>query len=189
MQATTCFHNNIPNPILQGADGVFHDPIPFHPTNGMFDPNADGRDPTIGLFLRWCEISPTRFLLRLEQHDTGQDESLEALILIQTAATRQRIARQLGNRLIRCFPFIRSAQEANTTGLLNHKEVFERVAFLLATVVFLLLLWIFRAMDGAFSPIVDKRGDVEAPSVSCIASLAAKSSAVRAGSSSWSARA
>ena len=28
MQATTCFHDSVPNPILQEADVVFHGPIP-----------------------------------------------------------------------------------------------------------------------------------------------------------------
>jgi hypothetical protein len=42
MQATTCFHDGVPNAVLQEADFVFHDPIAFHPANGMFDPDADG---------------------------------------------------------------------------------------------------------------------------------------------------
>jgi hypothetical protein len=179
MQATTCFHDGVPNPILQEADVVFHDPIPFHTTNGMFDPDTDGRDSTIGLFLRLSEFPPTRFLLRLEQSYTGQAESLEALILIQTAARRQRIARQLRNSLIRRFPFIGGAQEAHVTRLMNHKEVFERVVLLLATVILLLLLRSF-----PFGPVMHKRGEVAGPSGGCGASSAAKSSALRAGSSS-----
>jgi len=189
MQATTCFHDSVPNPILQEADFVFHNPIAFHTTNGMFDPDTDGRNSMIGLFLRLSEFPPTRFLLRLEQDYTGQAESLEALILIQTAAGGQRIARQLRNRLIRRFPFISEAQEAHVTRLMNHQEVFERVVLLLATVILLLLLRIFRALDGAFSPVMHNRGDVAGPSGGCVASSAAKSSAVRAGSSSWAAKA
>jgi hypothetical protein len=86
MQATTCFHDGIPNPILEEADGVFHDPIPFHTTNGMFNPDADGRDSTIRLFLKRSEFPSTRCLLGLDDRDPRQEESLEALILIQTAA-------------------------------------------------------------------------------------------------------
>jgi hypothetical protein len=41
MQTTTWFHDGIPNPILQEANGVFHDSVAFHPTNGMFDPDTD----------------------------------------------------------------------------------------------------------------------------------------------------
>jgi DNA-binding FadR family transcriptional regulator len=41
MQATTCFHDGVPNSILQEADFVFHDSLAFHSTNGMFDPDAD----------------------------------------------------------------------------------------------------------------------------------------------------
>jgi len=41
MQATTRFHDSITNPILEEADFVFHDPIAFHPTNGVFNPDSD----------------------------------------------------------------------------------------------------------------------------------------------------
>ena len=184
MQATTCFHDGVPNSVLQKANFVFHDPVAFHPTNGMFDPDANGRDPTIGRFLRRSEFPPTRFLLRLEQHHTGQEESLEALILIQTTTEGQRIARQLRNSFIRRFPFTGGAQEANVTGLIDHEEVFERVALLLATVILLLILRILRTLDRSFGPIMPKRGAIEVPSVGCVASSAAKSLAVRAGSSS-----
>ena len=43
------------------------------------------------------------------------------------------------------------------TGLLDHEEVFERVTFLLAAVIFLLVLWVLRTLDGPFSPIMKKR--------------------------------
>jgi len=75
------------------------------------------------------------------------------------------------------------------TGLLDHEEVFERVTLLLATVIFFLLLRIFRTLDWSFSTILLKRGEVEVASVWCLASSAANSSAVRAGRRSWSANA
>jgi hypothetical protein len=49
-------------------------------------------------------------------------------------------------------------QEANLTGLIDHEEVLDRVAFFLATVVFLLFLCIGRAMDWPLSAIMPKRG-------------------------------
>jgi hypothetical protein len=70
------------------------------------------------------------------------------------------------------------------TRLSDHDEIFERVTLLLATVILLLFLGIMWALNRAFGPIVPKRGAVEEPSVGCVASIAAKASAVRAGSSS-----
>jgi hypothetical protein len=164
MQATTRFHDGVPNPILPEADGVFHDPVAFDPTNGMFDPHADGRDPTICLFLRGREFPTTRFFLGLEDRDPRQEESLEALILIQTTADWQGITRELRHALIRRLAFTCVTQEGNVTGFIDQQEVFERVALLLATVIFFLLLRIFRTLDRSFRPILPKRGGVETPS-------------------------
>jgi hypothetical protein len=49
-------------------------------------------------------------------------------------------------------------QEAHVTGLIDHEEVFDRVALFLATVVFLLFLWIGRTVDRSLSAIMPKRG-------------------------------
>jgi hypothetical protein len=187
MQSTTRFHDSIPNAILQEADGVLYDPVAFHPTNGVFYPYANGRDLTIRHVFRGCEFPATRFLLGLENRDTRQKESLKALILIQTTASWQGIPGELRHALLRCFAFICGAQEGNVTGLLDHQEVFERVMLLLAAVIFLLFLQIFRTLDWPFRTIMPKRGDVEGTSGWCFASSAASSSAVRAGRRSWSA--
>src|SRR6266536_707052 len=188
MQPTTRFHHGITNTILQETDYIFHNPITFHPTNGVFNADSDGGDTTIGRFLRRSEFHATRCFLRLEDRDARQDKALEALILIQATAGWQGIACQLCNALIRGFPFIGVAQEANVTGLVDHEEVFERVAFFLPTVILLLLLRVFRTLDWSFGPIMKKREEGAEASVGGVVSIAAKSSAVRAGSSSWSAR-
>jgi len=156
---------------------------------GMFNPDADGRNSTIRLFLKRSEFPSTRCFLGLDDRDPRQEESLEALILIQTAARWQGVARQLRQALIRRFAFIRVAQEGNVTGLIDHEEVFERVTLLLAAVICFLLLRILRTLDWSFGPIVHKRGNVDASSVSFFASIASNSSAVRAGRSCWAAHA
>ena len=189
MQATTCFHDSISNPILQETDFILHDSVAFHSTNGVLDADSNRRDATIGRFFRWSEFPSTRCFLRLEDRNARKDESLEALILIQATTGWQGIAYQLCQALIRRFPFTGVAQEAHLTGLIDHEEVFERVTLLLATVILLLLLGIFGTLNRAFGPIMPKRGTVEEPSASCVASIAAKASAVRGGSSAWSARA
>ena len=189
MQAATCFHHDIANAILQKANFVFPHPVAFHPTNGVFNTDSDGGNPTIRRLLRGREFSSRRFFLGLDDRDVMQAESLEALILIQTAARWQGIPSQLCQALIRGFAFIGVAQEAHMTGLVDHEEVFERVTLLLATVIFLWLFGICRTMDRPFSAIMPKRGGVELPSVACVLNIAANSAAVRAGSSSWSAKA
>jgi hypothetical protein len=189
MQATARFHNGVTNPVLQEVDFVFHNPIAFHPTNGMFNSDADGGDATIGRFLRRGEFSATRFLLGLDHRDASQDESLEAHILVETTAGGQAIALQISQAFIVCLALIGGTQEANLTRLIDYEEVFDRVALPLTTVILLLLLGIPWAMDGSLSTIMPKRGEV-APSLVCLlVRSAANSPAVRAGSSSCWAKA
>jgi hypothetical protein len=150
----------------------------------MFDPDADRCNPTIGPLFRGRQFSSRRFFLGLDDCDARQDESLEALILIQTSPRGQGIAGQFCQVFIRRFAFIGMAQEANVTHLIDYDEVFACVTLLLATVILLLLLGIGWALNRAFGPLMPHRGAVEGPSVGCIASIVAKASAVRAGSSS-----
>ena len=184
MQSTTRLHDGVANAILQEADFVFHNPVAFHPANGVFNTDSDGGNTTINGFLRRSEFPTTRFLVRLDHRDVGQDESLEAHILIEITSGGQAIALQLSQDFIVGLPFIGSTQEANLTGFINHKEVFDRMAFLFAAVVFLLVFWIGRAVDRSLSTIMPKRGDKGTPSVRLAASIIANSSALRAGSRS-----
>src|SRR5215211_6823114 len=178
MQATTCFHDGIPQPVLQETDFVLHDSVAFDPTNGVFNPDSDGSNTTIHGFLRGREFSSRRYFLGLDNGNVLQAESLEALILIQTAARRQRIPSQFCQALIRGFAFPGVAQEAHVTGLADHEEVFERVTLLLTAVIFLLLFRIGRAVDRTFSAIMPKRGVVALSSVACVLNSAANSAAV-----------
>jgi hypothetical protein len=189
MQATTGSHDGIPPPVLQKADFVLHDPVAFHLTHSVCNPNSDGGHTTIPRLLRGYEFPATRCFLGLDDRDVLQAESLAALILIQAAARWQGLASKLCHALIRGFAFIRMAQEAHLTGLVDHEEVVERVTLLLATVIFLLLFGICRAVDRTCGAIIPKRGVVDRPSVACVLNIAANSSAVRAGSGSWSAKA
>jgi hypothetical protein len=189
MQPTTRFHHGITKAILQETDVVFHNPIAFHSTHGVFNADSDGGDPTIGRFLKRRAFPATRGFLRLEDRDARQDKTLEALILIQASAGWQGIACQLCPALIRGLSFTGVAQEAHLTGLVDHEEVVERVTRLLATVIFLLVLGVFRAVDGSFGPIMQKRAVVGPASVRFAASRVAQSSTVRAGSHSWCASA
>lgn len=130
------------------------------------------------------QFSSRRSFLGLDDRNARQQDSLEALLLIPPTARRQGITRQLCQALIRGFAVTTMTQEANVTRLIAHHEVFERVTLFLATVIRLLLLGIFWALKRAFGSVMPTRGAVEEPSGGCVASLAAKASAVRAGSSS-----
>ena len=104
MQPTTRFHHGIPNAVLQEADFVFHDSVAFHPANGVFNTDADGGNTAIGGFLRWGEFSATWVLFGFDNCDVGQDESLEAHILVETTSGRQAIALQLSQDFIVGLP-------------------------------------------------------------------------------------
>ena len=100
MHATTCFHDGIPEPVLQEADFILDDPVTFHPTDGVFNADSDGGNTTIRGCLRGCKFSSRGFFLGLDDRDVLQVEPLEALLLIQTATSWQGIASQLCQALI-----------------------------------------------------------------------------------------
>jgi hypothetical protein len=71
------------------------------------------------------------------------------------------------------------------TGLIDHEEIVDCVALLLATIVFLLVLEIFGALDWSLCTIMPKRGVVDSSCDCLVVRRVAHSSAVRAGSRSW----
>ena len=56
------------------------------------------------------------------------------------------------------FSCMRGAQVLNSTGFSNQQDIFYGVAFLLATVIFLLFIRIYRSLDRAFGAIMVKKG-------------------------------
>jgi hypothetical protein len=189
MQSTTRVHDGVANTILQETSLVFDHTIAFHTVNGVFDTDANGRDRTIGCFLRWGEFSTRGLFLRLDDRDPIARIALELPILIQTTATGEGIAFESCQAFIIGLSFIGSTQEAKMTGLIDDEEGFDRMAFLLAAIVFLLILWIGWAVERSRCAIMPERGDRGTPCVRLAASITAKSSAVRAGRSSWGAKA
>jgi hypothetical protein len=158
MQSTTRLHEGVTNAIPQEAYLVFHYPIAFYTANGVFNTDSDRRDRAIGCFLRWGEVTPRRFFLRLDDGDTVEDKALEPHILVEATAMWQGIALQFSQAFIMCLPFIRGTQEADMTALIDHEEVLDRVALLLAAVVVLLALGIGGAVDRSLRAIMPKRG-------------------------------
>jgi hypothetical protein len=189
MQATTCFHHDIAKAILQEADFVFHHPLAFHPTTGVFNTDAAGGKTTIGRLLRRGELTSTGFFLGWTRRPTGQEEALESRLLIETPTGWPRLARQIRAARIMRPAVIGGTQKAHVTGLSDHEEVVDRGAFLLAPVRLVLLFRVVRTLDGSCGPIMKNRGEGACAAVRGPASIVAQSSAVRAGRSSWSARA
>jgi hypothetical protein len=159
MQPTTCFHDSITNPILQEADFVFHHPISLHPTSRVFNPDSDGRHQAMACLLRWGEFPTRGFFLGLHDRQSLISISLEAHILIEIPSRWEGILFQFREAFIIDLPFRCGTQETNPTGLIDYQEVFDRVAFLLAAVAFLLVLGIGGTMDRSLSTIMPKRGD------------------------------
>jgi hypothetical protein len=100
LQATTCFPDGIPEPILQEADGILYDPVTFHPTDGVLKTDAEGGNTTIRGLLRGCKFSSRAFFLGLDDRDVLQVEPLEALLLLHIATSWQGIASQLCQALL-----------------------------------------------------------------------------------------
>jgi hypothetical protein len=124
----------------------------------VFNPDADRRNRAIRRVLRWGEFPPTRCLLRLDPGDPGEDNALEAHILVEATAVWPGIALQLGQLRIIGLPFVRGTPEAKGTGLLEHDEGLERVALLLAAGVVRLVRGIGGAVERSRRAIMPKRG-------------------------------
>jgi hypothetical protein len=189
MQATACFHDGIPHPVLQKAAFILDAPVAFPPTNGLFHPHSAGRKTTMHGLLRGRAFSSRRVFLGLNNCDVRQEESLDVLRLIQTAPSGHGRGSELCQALLRGVTCSRVAQEAHGTSLVDHEEGFERVTLLLAAVRCLLFCGIRWTVARTFSALMPQRGGVDLPSVACVWTSAATSAAVRAGRRSWAAQA
>jgi hypothetical protein len=165
MQPTTRFHDGSANTVSQEAHLVFDHTVTFHPAKRVFDTDAARRDGTIGRFLQWRECSASGFFHGLHDRDSLARVALEAHLLIETTPPWEGRAFQISQAFIMRLPFIRRTQEADMTGLIDHEEVFERMALLLAAGVVLLVLGIGRSVDRSLSTIMPKRGDTGTSSV------------------------
>jgi hypothetical protein len=161
MQATTCLHEGIANAVVQEASPVLHHSVGVHPTDRVCNTAADGCERTMRRVLRWREFTSTRVLLGLDDRAPLACIALEPHLLIETTATWEGIAFPIRQALIMRLPFIGGTPEAQGTSLLDHEEMFARGALLLATLVFLLVLGIFGALDRSLCPIMPTWGVVD----------------------------
>jgi hypothetical protein len=189
MQPTTCLHDDIANTVFHEASLVFDHTVAFHPANRVFARAAHGRERPISCFLCWGAFSPRGLFLGLDARDPLARIALEPQILIQITATGAGIAFAISQALIMGLPFRGRTQETNMTSLIGDEEGFDRRAFLLTAVVVLLTRRIGWAVDRSVRTIRPTRGARGTPCVRLAARLTAQSSAVRAGRSSWWAKA
>jgi hypothetical protein len=172
------------------TDDIVDDTIDFHTTNTVFDQHPDVRYPLVVGFLVIGQCSIAWFLLGLEEAHTWQGEPLKPTILPKHAAFWQAILGFIGNPFIMRFPFIGRAQEPDAPTRIHNDHIFDGMLFLLATVVDFLFIAVFRSCYWSFRAIMAKKGGASGSiSADSACSWAAKSAAVRAGSTPWPAKA
>jgi hypothetical protein len=126
-----------------------------------------------------------RFLLRLHDQDAVQVKSLKSGILVAQTCRWKRILRFIGDTLIVHPPFGGVAQKADGAELIDDKDIFERMAFLLAAVLQFSISFITRTINRTFSAIMDKRGVGAVDGGGSSRNRRANSSALRAGRRFW----
>jgi hypothetical protein len=148
------------------------------------------RYPLVVGFFRIGQRAVAWFLLGLEDDHAWQSEPLKPTILPKYAPFWQAILGFISNPFIMRFPFIGRAQEPYTPGRIHNEHIFDGMVFFLATVVDFLLISIFRSCYRPFGAIVAKKGGASGSRCTVSAcKWAANSTAVRAGSKLWLAKA
>jgi hypothetical protein len=120
---------------------------------------------------------------------TIEHTALEAPILGEPPAAWPGIAFKIRQAFILRLAFLRGTHETHVTGCMDHAQVFDRVALLLATVVVRLFLGVKRARERSLRTIMPKRGGGGPSCVWVVARSVANAAAVRAGRKSWCAHA
>jgi hypothetical protein len=189
MPSTTRLHADVANTVLQEAYRVLPHPVALDPTHRVFDTDAAGRDRPIGGLFRWDEFTAPRLFLGLDDRHPLERTTLEPPLLRETTPIGQGIAGQIRQVFIMGFALTGVAPEVHVTGCVDDQQVVDRVALLLTTVLVVLCLWIFGAVERPLRTSMPTRGDMRTTVVRSAARQAANSSAVRAGSSSWCAQA
>ncbi len=110
MQSTGDFHHEIVIEVLSISEQIFDNAASFHPTNDMFNHNANPGNQAIFLFLFCCELLPFGFFLWLKRLDRFGGIPLETRILIERYVFGIRRGFFIGYLFIMAFPFVGLAQ-------------------------------------------------------------------------------
>ncbi len=158
MQPAGNFHHHVTDAVLPVADFVLHDPAALHPTDRMLNPHFLACNAAVLFFLFQREVATTGLLHWLAHRHRRDSKSLKPPVLIERTIRRQTIRCIINNRFLMPFSCIRWAHVLNDTRRSNQQNILYRVTFLLSTVIFLLLIGIYRSLDGTFGAIMVKKG-------------------------------
>jgi hypothetical protein len=193
MQPTTRLHHHITDTMPPDPTGFIDDATAFNPTNGVFDPNTQGGDAPVLGFLRIRQLLPTWFFLRLHDGDAWQREALKSCVLPQPTARWQCIPFHVSDPFIMDAARIGLTQKKNASIRRCQTQVLDTMPLFLSTICFFLLIGIKRPVYRSLGAVMKKSaGSVSAASVfgaRLPAKYLANSSALRAGTASWSASA
>jgi len=122
----------------------------------MLNPHLFARNKAILCSLLRCQFATTWLLGRLLDYHVLDCKSLKSHVLIQHTSSRQGVRFIINNRFVMPLPYICPAQKLNMTVLINQENVFDRMTFLLPTIVLILFVTIYGPLNGAFRTIVIK---------------------------------
>lgn len=181
MKSTTDFHNHIVRGVFPKANSIFDDATSFDTRHNMFYTHATMSDLVIFLLLFGLQWMATWFFMRLGYGDRIHGESQKTQILYQFTARRKRIrAFTLRNDFIMHPSFIGVAHPEDRPFLGCDHDIFDRMAFFLSAVPFLLAFGVGRSGGGAFGRVMKKREGTSNPDA---ASRSTKAACWRVGAS------
>ena len=158
VQSAASFHNLVSKPFLPAPDLVFNNSIPFHTPYGMLDPNPNLGNESIVFRVFWSQFFASRFLSGLNDDHTCDGEPLKACILEQDAALRKGIACFIRSLFVMLLAFAGGGEETDLALRVDDDDVFDRMLFLLATIVLFLKLLVLGARNGPFRAIMKVDG-------------------------------
>jgi hypothetical protein len=172
------------------TDDIVNDPIDFHTANTVLDQHSDVRNPLIVGFFVIGQCTVAWLLLRLEDDHPRQGKSLKPTILPEHAPFWQTILGFIRYPFIMRFTCIGRTQEPDASSRIYQQHILDGMVFLFATVVDFLFIAVFRSCYRSFGSILAKKGGASGSRCAVSAcNWAANSTAVRAGSTPWLAKA
>jgi hypothetical protein len=158
MQATRDFHHHVPDTVLPVAEFVLHDATALHAAHRMLNPHFFACNTTVLFFLLHGAFPSTWLLRWLSYRHRRDRKPLKPHVLIEDTVGRQFIRFVVNDGFFMPFSCMRGAQVLNSTRFSNQQDIFYGVAFLLATVIFLLFIRVYRSLDRTLGAIMVKKG-------------------------------
>jgi hypothetical protein len=145
MQSTTRRPARVANAVLQEASPALHPPVACHPTERVFETDAERCERTRGRVRRWRECPAPRCVLGWDAGAPLACHARKAQRVRATTPGGQGIAGPIRQALSRSFPRLGVAQAAQTPGRVAHQPVGGRGALWRAAGGVLRVRWSGRA--------------------------------------------